>query len=774
MKKTKNYLPKYVLLTAAILLFSITFALGLNYFKFQRSVTNLSNERFVINIAEMKKQAEQSLSLGFDISNLPIADSDLAEIKESDSLVTGVLILGSKAQTLRSSNQALDKISSELEKKVLSQANVNKKAPFFIADGDSRLVGQAIVNSYDEVVAVALLSYSSSLLTQISNNMLLQTLPVGGVAFLIAMLICTLFFYFYISRNGEPKKLTVNIVMGLALLFVSGPLTYESYSIFSKEVPKELVKWGQAFGKTEVSLIGKAVNEGGLSLSQLVGVKEHFENQLAQNSNLEGLKIVDKNNKQLFISGVDGTQSTSVSIKSQGGVEVGKVVTSLNPNLATQLISENIQDLMIVLLVILFISSEVMAMANIGKASHESSNDALRKIRAPAFLIFLAEEFTRTVMPTISQEMSNASFGYSTSLLISLPIVVFMIVVAFGQPLSSGIIAKFGRQKTLVFGVILSSCGFLTAAMASNFETLIIARVIGGISYALLFISVQDHIIQNTTKVDRAIGFALLVGTIMVATVCGPSLGGIIADNFGNRVPFGVAAILCLSSLIWLIPMANVMSVQPQNSIMTAYKALAALKTPGFSAICFLNAIPAKMILAGVCFYLVPMFVATLGKNQAFTGRLLMIYAVIMVLLVPLVAKFAITYKRQVFFMNMGAIFSGIGLIYLGLSTDIWALIICIVFIGLGQAMSISSQSSLVAQVVDEGLIRKHSESGIYGAYRFNERLGNAFGPILAATLIVSLGYQSTFLVFGVISLIATILGYIILLKNQQKLELIN
>jgi Na+/melibiose symporter-like transporter len=180
------------------------------------------------------------------------------------------------------------------------------------------------------------------------------------------------------------------------------------------------------------------------------------------------------------------------------------------------------------------------------------------------------------------------------------------------------------------------------------------------------------------------------------------------------------------------------------------------------------------MILAGVCFYLVPMFVATLGKNQAFTGRLLMIYAVIMVLLVPLVAKFAITYKRQVFFMNMGAIFSGIGLIYLGLSTDIWALIICIVFIGLGQAMSISSQSSLVAQVVDEGLIRKHSESGIYGAYRFNERLGNAFGPILAATLIVSLGYQSTFLVFGVISLIATILGYVILLKNQQKLELIN
>lgn len=769
MNSTKNYLLKYVLLTAAILLFSITFASGLNYFKFQRSVTNLSNERFVINISEIKKQAEQSLNLGFDITDLPISDRDLSEIKDSDDLVTGVFILGSKAQPLRSANLGLDKIPVELESRVLNQSKLNKKSPFFIAEGDSRLVGQVILNSYDEVVGVALLSYSSSLLIQISKNMLLSTLPVGVIAFVITMLLSTLFFYFYISKNGEPRKLIVNIVMGLSLLFVSVPLTYQSYSIFSKEVPKELIKWGQAFGKTEVSLIEKAVNEGGLGLRQLVGVNEHFDNQLVLNSNLEGIKIVDSNNKQLFISGVDGIQSTAISIKSHSGVEVGRVVTSLNPNLAGQLISENIQDLMIVLLVILFISSEVMAMANIGKPSLEENNEALRRIRAPAFLIFLAEEFTRTVMPTISQEMSNISYGYSTSLLISLPIVVFMTVVAFGQPLSSGVIARFGRKNTSVFGVMMSCIGFLISALASNFEALIIGRLIGGLSYALLFISVQDHIIQNTTKVNRAIGFALLVGTIMVATVCGPSLGGIIADNFGNRVPFGVAAILCALSLIWLMPMVNEISVLPKTSIMTAYKALAALRNPSFSAICFLNAIPAKMILAGICFYLIPLFVATLGKNQAFTGRLLMIYAVIMVLLVPVIAKFAKTYKRQVLFMNIGAVLSGLGLIYLGLSTDTLALVVCVGFIGLGQAMSISSQSSLVGQVVDEGLIKKHTESGIYGAYRFNERLGNALGPILAATLIVSLGYQNTFVVFGAISLITTMLGYVILLKKQPR-----
>jgi predicted MFS family arabinose efflux permease len=771
MKNSRAGIAKYGLVTVFILLFSIIFGLGLNYFKLQKSVSTLSNERFVITVSELRKQAEQSLTLGFDVSELPITSDHLKDIKSKDSLVSSVVILGAKGVPLRATEQTGAAISQDLTQKLIATAAASKKSPFFMADGDSRLVGQAIYNAYDNAVGIVVLNYSSSVLVQLLNTMLLDSIQLAAIAFAIALVVATLLFYFVIRQGREPTKLFSGVVMGVALLIVNGALTYGSYSVFSNELPKELAKWGQAFGKTEASLIQKAVNDGGLKLSELVGVQEHFDKQIAENKNLQGLTISDRAGKTLFTAGVDSHQTTSVSILDSAGKSIGSVVTFLNPALSAQLLSENIQDLFIVLLVVLFLSFEVMAMANVGTHSPSSGSATLQKIRAPAFLIFLAEEFTRTTIPTISNELLLASYGYSTSLLVSLPIVAFMIVVAFGQPLSTGVIARFGRQRTLVLAVVLSCLGFFVSASTQSFELLMLGRVVGGASYALIFISVQDYVIQNTTKTDRAIGFALLVGVIMVATVCGPALGGIIADNFGNKTPFYVAAVLCAMSLLWLIPMArNGGQHKPQSaSVLGAYKALSALKSAKFSAICFLNAIPAKMVLAGVCFYLIPMYVVSIGENQAFTGRLLMIYAVVMVLLVPVFAKFANTYKRQLFNMNVGAILSGIGLVTLGLSAETVALVICVSLIGLGQAMSISSQSSLVGQVVSPSLMQRHTEPGIYGAYRFNERLGNAVGPIMAALLIVAVGYQSTFLVFGILSIAATLLGYVLLRSGDSK-----
>lgn len=768
MKTRQSSFAKYGLVTAFILLFSIVFGLGLNYFKLQKSVSSLSNERFVINVSEIRKQAEQSLTLGFDVSDLPISNENLGDIKTKDNLVSSIYILSTTGQSLRSSEMVATGFSPEFGQKLVSTAAASKKAPFFISEGDIRIVGQAVYNAYDNSVGIVVLSYSSATLTELLNTMLFDSIQIAAIAFAIALLLSMAVFAVHMRKEGEPTKVFAGIVIGCALCFVNGALTYGAYSVFSGELPKELAKWGQAFGKTEATLIQKATNEGGLRLSELVDVGAHFDKQITENKNLQGLKIVDAKDRSVFMSGVESNQTTSVPILDQGGREQGRVVTYLNPSLSTQLLSENLQDLFIVLLVVIFLSFEIMAMANLGTTSPSGGGEQLRKIRAPAFLIFLAEEFTRTTIPTISNELLLASYGTSTSLLVSLPIVAFMIVVALGQPLSTGVIARFGRQRALVVAVLLSCLGFVLSASTPSFELLLAGRIVGGASYALIFISVQDYVIQNTTKTDRAVGFALLVGTIMVATVCGPALGGIIADNFGNKSPFYVAAGLCALSLLWLIPMAKGAHTPQRVSLWSSYKALTALKSARFSAICFLNAIPAKMVLAGVCFYLIPMYVASIGENQAFTGRLLMIYAVVMVVLVPVFAKLANNYRRQLFNMNMGAILSGIGLVTLGLSAEVGALVACVGLIGLGQAMSISSQSSLVGQVVDPTTMQRHSEPGIYGAYRFNERIGNAVGPIMAALLIVAVGYQSTFLVFGILSIAATLLGFLILRRSPQ------
>ena len=52
-----------------------------------------------------------------------------------------------------------------------------------------------------------------------------------------------------------------------------------------------------------------------------------------------------------------------------------------------------------------------------------------------------------------------------------------------------------------------------------------------------------------------------------------------------------------------------------------------------------LAAMPAKIMLTGVCFYLVPLYIVSIGNTSAMAGRMLMVYAVMMVLIVPLVGE---------------------------------------------------------------------------------------------------------------------------------------
>ena len=70
------------------------------------------------------------------------------------------------------------------------------------------------------------------------------------------------------------------------------------------------------------------------------------------------------------------------------------------------------------------------------------------------------------------------------------------------------------------------------------------------------------------------------------------------------------------------------------------------------------------------------------------------------------------------------------------------------VLVGAGQSLSISAQSALVSEHC-ESEIRLLGEGTVYGVYRLLERLGNAIGPMLAAALVLLIGYRQSFVVIG-------------------------
>lgn len=80
-----------------------------------------------------------------------------------------------------------------------------------------------------------------------------------------------------------------------------------------------------------------------------------------------------------------------------------------------------------------------------------------------------------------------------------------------------------------------------------------------------------------------------------------------------------------------------------------------------------------------------------------------------------------------------------------------------VLLVGLGQALSMAAQSALVREHCDQE-VAALGEPAVYGVYRLLERMGNALGPIIAALLVVWVGYRSSFVVTGAAVLVCGIL----------------
>jgi predicted MFS family arabinose efflux permease len=303
----------------------------------------------------------------------------------------------------------------------------------------------------------------------------------------------------------------------------------------------------------------------------------------------------------------------------------------------------------------------------------------------------------------------------------------------------------------MLVGASVTAFGFAATAFAGNVLDLLVWRSLCALGYAMVFVAAQGHVLEHATAANRARSFALFVGAIMVATVCGPPIGGILADNIGERPTFVVAALLALASItaIRLLPGPGRSDPQRVATKTPRLRELGGLLVNRrFMTITGLAAIPAKILLTGVCFYLVPLYVLWIGSSQSVAGRILMTYGVVMVVVAPIAASLATSRERMEWLVGAGLVISGMGGLLLMAGDGVGWVFAAIFLVGLGQSLSIAAQSALVREHCDAE-VAAMGEPAVYGVYRLIERLGNALGPLLAAVLLLTFGHRTSFVVTG-------------------------
>jgi MFS family permease len=170
-------------------------------------------------------------------------------------------------------------------------------------------------------------------------------------------------------------------------------------------------------------------------------------------------------------------------------------------------------------------------------------------VYVPSFLLSVGQGILLPVLPGFAAEEMMA-----TAAMVGIVVAARHFgMMAFDVP--AGImVSRVGLRRTMYAGVILFGLASVWAAVSPDLISLILARILAGVAFALWSISRQSYIAYTVPIDVRGRVLSLFGGISRAAMIIGPLIGGLLAEFVGIRVPFyaqaGVA-IVTLTLIIW-------------------------------------------------------------------------------------------------------------------------------------------------------------------------------------------------------------------------------
>lgn len=371
-------------------------------------------------------------------------------------------------------------------------------------------------------------------------------------------------------------------------------------------------------------------------------------------------------------------------------------------------------------------------------------------IRLPLFLFVFAEEISRSFMPLYIRDLYAPIPGLSPEMVMGLPIALFMLVIALASPSASLMANRLGARRVFLIGLVPATIGFVMSGLALSVYDLIVWRLATALGYAFITMACQGYIAQVSKQQSRAQGLGVYVGAVLTASVCGTGIGGVLAERVGYRVTFLVAAALTVVTAILIWRLLD--SAQPVTEGPSPRKRdfLRLLRNWRFSALVAFAAIPSKLALTGFLFFLVPL---TLSRNPSLDlgdlARMMMAYPVSVVLLSPLVARFADRVGWRAGLVAVGGLVGGAGLVLPAFwGEPVLAMQAAILLLGISHGLSASPQLAMIPDLCWTEC-RAIGQTNVLAFLRLAERIGSFAGPLLAATLIPVCGYEGAVVALG-------------------------
>ncbi|ABV34867.1 drug resistance transporter, Bcr/CflA subfamily [Shewanella sediminis HAW-EB3] len=164
-------------------------------------------------------------------------------------------------------------------------------------------------------------------------------------------------------------------------------------------------------------------------------------------------------------------------------------------------------------------------------------------------------------MPTMAAEFSVSASEVQSTL------VLFLFAMGVGQIVIGPLADRYGRRPIALGGILLYIASSILAAVAMEFHWLQIARVLQGLAACSTSIVVFSAVRDCFTPKESARYYSYLNGVICVIPALAPTLGGLLAMQFGWRSTF---VFMTLYAIVMMVLVGyRLPETRPANTVTT-------------------------------------------------------------------------------------------------------------------------------------------------------------------------------------------------------------
>jgi MFS family permease len=366
------------------------------------------------------------------------------------------------------------------------------------------------------------------------------------------------------------------------------------------------------------------------------------------------------------------------------------------------------------------------------------------------FLGTFIDHINYSFLPKFVQDAVEASgvpIGYT-----SLPFIVYYICFAVSLIPAERLAFRHGPKKLIWGGLILAACGLLTLSGQFGFASIVVARALSGIGQGLLFIGVQNYILQTTPLECRTRGNSIIVLGFQAGMISGMAIGSLLVSQIGTSGIFDLGAGIAVAAALYtwvFLPTAAAGVADPEQRAAPVWRNIAlTLRDPEFLRAIGLIGLPAKAVLTGVILFALPLLLLKQGFGQEDVGQITMMYATSVIAGSAWVASRAYRPHATDGVLVWGAVLSGAGLMLiaspewrsnildLGEMLPATMLIVAgVMAVGVGHGFI---NAPIVTQVTDSKISARLGAGPVAATYRLLERAGHTAGPVIVGQIMAN------------------------------------